>query len=283
LTFRFVISTIRAFMPTKRQVSSDAFFASHPVFSVHEATRAFASRRGTRAAVERLRRHLDSGRLKLVARGLYAVVPPGSSAEAFRPDPFRVARAARPDCVFCYHSALELLGVAHSAWNLCTVFTSSRRPPLKLDGGQVRFLDPPAALRRANDGLLGTRKVERAGELLRVTGPERTLVEGFYRPDFVGGVSELTNSASGFPTLDLALLERILTQYAARQLWGAVGWFLEQHQATFHVPAEFLSRMEQHRPRSPQYVPRRQRGGVLMPRWNVILPQEIGRGEPDER
>jgi len=269
-------------MSTKRQASTAEFLAANPVFSVDEAAAAFKSPRGTRAAVERFRRYLDSGRLKLLARGLYAVVPPGRSAATFQADPFLVTRAARPNSVFCYHSALELLGVAHSTWNKYTVLTDQRRPPLKLNGAQMLFLDHPAELRNAGAIELGVTKVEHRGFLLRVTGPERTLVEGFRRVDLVGGLTELTTSAGGFAVLDLELLERVLKQYDSRKLWSAVGWFLEQHQRSFHVPDEFLEQLEKCRPRSPLYIPRRQRGGVLASRWNVILPMELMRSEPDE-
>ncbi len=270
-------------MPTERQVDTSGFFAARPVFTLVEAAEAFASGRGKRAAVRRLRRYIEDGRLKLLERGLYAVVPPNHSADTFQPDPFLAARAVRPDAIFCYHSALDLLGVAHSAWNQCTVFTASRRPALKLPGAQVLFLDHPAALRAPGEAELATRKAERRGFLLRVTGPERALVEGFRRPDLVGGLPELTASAGGFATLDLALLHRVLAQYDERKLWAAVGWFLEQHHQGFHVPADYLQRLEQQRPPSPLYVPRRQRGGVLSRRWNVILPAELMQGESDER
>lgn len=270
-------------MSANRQVETSGFFAANPVFSLAEATAILGAPRGTSGTVERLRYHLDTGRLKLVERGLYAVVPPNSRAEIFQPDQFLVARAARPDAVFCYHSALELLGVAHSVWKKCTVFTENRRPPLKLKRAEVLFLDHPAAARKPGDAEVGTRKVERLGFLLRVTGPERTLVEGLRRPDLVGGLPELTTSAGGFATLDLALLERVLKRYNERKAWAAAGWFLEQHQKTFHVPDEYLQRLEQHRPRSPLYVPRRQRGGVVSERWNIILPAESVQGEPDER
>ncbi len=283
MTSRGGIGKIAPHMSTERQVNTSEFFESHPIFSLAEATAALGAPRGASGTIERLKYHIDAGRLKIVERGLYAVVPPNQKPETFQPDPLLAARAVRPDAVFCYHSALELLGVAHSVWKKNTVFTAHRRPPLRLRGPQVLFLDQPAALRKAGDVELGTRRVERRGFLLRVTSPERTLVEGVRRPDLVGGLPELNTSASGFATLDLGLLEHVLEQYGERKLWAAVGWFLERHQKNFHVPGEHLRRFEAHRPRSPLYVPRRQRGGVLNARWNVILPAELTQSEPDER
>jgi predicted transcriptional regulator of viral defense system len=234
--------------------------------------------------VERLKYHLRAGTLKLAARGVYAVVPPGVSADRFQPEPVLVASALRPDSVFSHHSALELLGVAHSVWNKCTLYVAQRRRPLRLDGTTILFLEHPGPLRSAAGEQLGTLRVERQGRLLRTTGPERTLVEGFRRPSLAGGLEELVRSASGFSTLDLGLLEKVLNRYDIANLWAAVGWFLEHFQQTFYVPESMLERLEQHHPRSPHYLERHHRGGSLAARWNLILPEALfNLEEPDER
>lgn len=269
---------------TVRKVKTSEFFATHPVFSLDEATNAFMSRRGRSGTIERLKYHLDTGRLKLVTRGIYAVVPPGLAAEGFSPDPMLVAAAVRPRGVFSHHSALELLGVAHSAWQQCTMYVERRRRPLVINGVNIRFLSLPIPMRTASRDQFGTRKVERREKLLRTTGPERTLVEGFRRPSLAGGLEELVLSAGGFPTLDLDLLEEILRRYNIANLWAATGWFLERNQRVFHVPDEFLQRVRRRCPRSPQYLERGRRGGALAPGWNLILPQTLSSmGEPDER
>lgn len=257
----------------KRKVSSPSFFEAHPVFSLGQAARALGQS-GERERVRgRLKHHLKTGRLKTVARGAYVVVPYGSDPKQVKADPFQVAATLRPDAVFSHHSALELLGVAQSLWRQCTLYTSAVRRPLALADRRVLFLAHPTPLRRRHQ--LATQQVERAGALLRVTGPERTLVEGFRRPALVGGLEELVQSASGFPVLDLEVLETTLRAYDAANLWAATGWFLERYQSTFHVPDSVLALCERHRPRSPQYLARGTRGGVLASRWNLILPEVL--------
>jgi predicted transcriptional regulator of viral defense system len=266
-----------------RKVSTPSFFGSHPVFSLDQAALAFGSEGGRTRVLYRLKHHLKTGRLKAVTRGVYAVVPPGASHGQARPDPVMVAAALRPDAVFSHHTALELLGAAHSVWQQCTLYTASVRRPLKLPGVTTMFLAQPTQF-RGRKHLLGTQQVERAGVLLRVTGRERALVEGFRRPALAGGLEELVASASGFAVLDLTLLERILRAYGVANLWAATGWFLERFQSTFHVPDRFLALCERRRPRSPQYLERGTRGGVLASRWNLILPEVlVSAGEPDER
>lgn len=271
-------------MDTKRKINTRDFFDTHPVFTLETAGAALQAPGGRAAVVQRMKHHLRSGRLKHLARGLYAVVPPLADPDHFQPDPFLVARAARPSGVFAYHSALELLGVAHSVWNQLTVFTDQRRPPLSLGATRILFLGQPTPLRDSGDPGLGTQRVEWRGQLLRVTGPERTLVDGLRRPDLAGGLPELLESAAGFAVLDLDLLEAVLTAYATANLWAATGWFLERNQRSFDVSDACLDRLETQRPRVPHYLIRSRRGGTLAPRWNLILPPEIETmRDPDER
>jgi predicted transcriptional regulator of viral defense system len=269
---------------TESKATMPAFFAIHPVFSLGEATSALNPSGGRKAMVERLKHHLEKGRLKTVTRGVYAVVLAGASPAEFRPDPFLTAVAVRPDAVFSHHSALELLGAAHSVWNQVTLYTEKRRQPLCLAGHAICFLEYPRAMTMPSKEAFGIRKVERLGKMLSTTGPERTLVEGFRRPALAGGLDELVQSAAGYPVLDLELLEEVLRRYDIANLWAAAGWFLERFQKVFYVPDNVLERMERRRPRSPQYLERNLRGGWLASRWNLILPNSLktqgGVGEP---
>src|SRR3972149_1124503 len=167
-------------MSTKRQAGKDdteSFLARISAFTLDD----FASNLGITPAraIDRIKYHMKQNRVVTLERGLYATVPPGRRSQTFHPDRYLVAAAARPDAIFAFHAALELLGVAHSDWNVCTVFTARRRRKLLLKSTELRFLAHPTALLPKHRERLGTRQVERQSKLLLVTGPERTLVEGF--------------------------------------------------------------------------------------------------------
>ena len=249
-------------MSTKRQgVSTEDFLRTHPVFTLDEFARALGPD-AMGAARDRLKYHAGQGRVKPLERGLYASVPAGIDAARHRADRFLAAAALRPDGILSHHGALELLGAAHSTWNVCTVLTEKRRRPLDLDNAQVRFLQQPAPLRRGNNQRLGSRTVAYQGAQLTVTGRERTLVDGFHQPRWVGGLAELVESASGFGVLDLDLVMQILDAYRVKTLYAAVGWFLSRFRDTFFVPDDFLRKLRKRRPRSPTYVPRKARVGM---------------------
>jgi len=252
------------------------------VFTVAEAVRALGAG-GKRRTLKRLRYHVAKGRLKSVAREVYASIPPGVASDRFQPDRYLVAAAARPDGVLAYHAALELLGAAHSDWGVCSVLTANPRAPIELGSARIEFLPHPTALRRRRAVMLGTRTVDRRGRTLRITGPERTLLDGFRHPDRVGGLEELVESAAGFGVLDLTLLRRLLQAYGEKRLWAALGWFLERHQRRFFVSPEYLAAMARHRPATPKYLARGRRGGKLSSGWNLIIPETLASaGAPDE-
>lgn len=261
----------------------EAFFSRHPVFSFAEAVAILAPDKDRRSMVDRLKHHVKSRRLKQVTRGVYAVVPSGEDPDGFRADPFLVGIALRADAVFSYHSALELLGVSHSVWNSITLFSARRRASLSVDGMKFSIFRSPPQMNIQSQETLGTRKVERRGRLLVVTGPERTLVEGFRRPGLVGGFGELVTSSAGFAVLDMKLLLGILALYDTSRLWAAVGWFLERFHNDFHVKFDILAQCERQKPAVPQYLGRDSRGGILVKRWNLILPQSLAKeAEPNE-
>ena len=273
-------------MAHERQVRTDVetFVLTHEVFSLDEAAESLAHPRGKAGVRNSLGYYLRLGRLKSVTRGVYASVPRGADPESFQPDRYLVAVKARPDAVFAYHAALELLGAAHSDWSACTVFTAVRRRPVTLGSVRLLFLPHPPPFERRRKTRFGTRQVTRGATALAVTGPERTLLDGLRRPDLAGGPLEVIESAAGFGVLDLELVQELLKLYDEKLLWAAAGWFLERYRQRFFVSDDYLSELERHRPKSPQYLLRSQRGGTMVKRWNLILPANVlGGREPDER
>jgi predicted transcriptional regulator of viral defense system len=259
-------------MNAERQVAafaSDRFLTAHPVFTMADLEEA-----GLQSWV---RYRLRTGAIQQVERGVYAAVPPGTAARSFTPNPFLTAAVVRGDAVFGNHAALQLLGAAYSAYHTLTVFTSRRRRPLRVGRTRIEFLPHPVPLERRRATRLGVVELRYRGRVVAATGRERTLVDGFRRPGQVGGLEELMQSASGFPSLDFGLLTEILRAYDQRALWAAVGWFLERYRRTLRVPHGYLEDLDQHRPVSPHYLPRHHRGqgGYYVSRWNLVLPERV--------
>lgn len=248
------------------------FFQTHPVFTLEQFRRAVGARASPATVRTLVKYHLACGHLKLVEQRVYAAVSPGSDPRRFVPDRFLVAAALREDATLAYHSALELLGYAHSTYRDTYYFTGRRRKDLVLGGGRVRALLHPKPLRDQGEEGFGGETRERLGVKLKVTGPERTLVDCLASPRYAGGLEEVLQSAGGIPMLDLERLWGYLERMGQRRLFALVGFFLEREAQRLFVPPEFLDRLGRMRPSSPTYLDRAMRGGRFAPRWNLVVP-----------
>jgi predicted transcriptional regulator of viral defense system len=253
--------------------SSD-FFSLRPVFRTEEFRRACAStaKRGSRANL--LNYFVRQGRILPLCRGAYAVVPPGQSAQDdFKPSRYLVAAVLRPDVVLAYHTALEVLGHAHTTSRV--LYCLSSRPAREVTWDQYAFnyVGYPKSFLTNGHQLLGVVSLEIAGATVRVTGPERTLVDCLTCLNYAGGAEEALVSLRGFPLFDFPLLEQCLTAVDNSRVSAAVGAFLEQEGQRLFVPQTLLSRLERHRPGYRTYLERSQRGGVFLKRWNLIVPR----------
>jgi len=259
------------------------FLGMNRVFTVQEFARHLGGRKSL--AENRVRYYLRQGRLKRLANGVYATVPVGADPNNFEPDAFLAAAAIRPDAVFAYHSALDLLGQGHSVWWTCTVCTARRRSPVILGRTPIRFLSHPPAVRprtrapssRGKGGARWTTEVAREGRILQVTTPERTLVDGLREPSLVGGLDELVNSMDGFATLRPDALKEILRAYHNRRLWAAVGWYLQRRRRSLFLDAAILKDFQKYRPRARVYLVPGQRGGVVASDWNLVVAEHLQR------
>lgn len=208
----------------------------------------------------------------MLARGLYAVVPAGADPKDFLPDPYLVAASLRPDAILSHHAALDLLGVSHSIFNRFAYYTANPRRSLHVQGMSWHALRHPCALIHARKTVFGVVTLDRQGMMIKATNAERTLVDGFAGLNWVGGLEEHVLSAAAMRDLDLDLLERYLKLMDQRTLYAAIGWFLENHPEVSGQEPAFLQRLEKHAPRQPLYLAKRQPGGRLEPRWNLVIP-----------
>jgi hypothetical protein len=248
----------------------------HPAFTLKTANQCFGDP-GEKATLKRLRRLQASGRVVGALRGVYASIPPGVDPKNFQPDPFLVLQALRPDCVFCGHSALDLLGANNQLWNRVTAYSREKAVTYKTRHAVFTLVKSPKWL--TPDTVV---KIDRKAVLLSVTTPELTLIEGFRYPGRVGGIEELVKSADSFRYLDLNTLRDLLECFNMRKLYAAVGWFLSRDASRWQTTGELLEQLRQRRPASPQYLERDASGSVLDAAWNLMIPREVVRQEESD-
>jgi predicted transcriptional regulator of viral defense system len=259
-------------------VKIEAFFHTHPVFRYEEFAH-FKAEQGTnnpRAVSKALLYYINTSRLINVRRGIYAVVPPNVTPDQVFVDPYLLASKASNDSVLAYHTALELHGVAYSAFEQFTFLTSQKIKPFEFRGQRFQPVAFPIALKKSEDNNFGIEELDRQGLVIQETNLARTFVDVLDRVELCGGWEEVVRSISNMATLDVNSVIKYCLLLNNRILAAKVGFFLEQRQGAFSINSDIIQPLLEKKPLTPQsLVAHEKEGGQLIKRWNLILPLRV--------
>lgn len=253
------------------------FFRSHPIFTSDELA-TFLKERGSNHPRNReslVRYHRESGAIFQVRRGLYCSVPPGIAPEQCSIDSYLLASKLAPDAVLAYHTALEVHGRSYSVQQRLVYITlkSPAGSTFKLRGITYEAVSPPKQLARNEPEV---QNLDRAGQQIRVTTLERTLVDVLDRPRLSGGWEEIWRSLETIPYLDLDRVIQYTLLLKKNTTIARVGFYLAQHREPLMVEEDHLKRLREYRPRSPKYLTSDPaKSGRLVPEWNLIVPEAV--------
>ncbi len=254
------------------------FLAQYDVFTVDELD-FFLSKKGsgnpnTRKAL--LTYYRKQGRIVRIRRGLYAVVPVGSSPESSPIDPYLLAAKMTNDAVLAYHTALEFHGKAYSVYTRLHYLSARKSLPVKFRSYEIRRAAVPQSLRAKGKEMLGVIHRKRSGVELRVTTLERTLVDVLDRPELVGSWEEIWRSLESVEFFDLEQIVEYVILLENATTAAKVGFFLEQHREVLMVDDVYINSLRKLRPRQPHYLMRGKRKDCQWAKeWNLMIPVEI--------
>lgn len=220
-----------------------------------------------------LRKHVQSGRIARVRRGLYVSVPPGASAETV--DPYLVATKASEDAAVSHHAALQFHGRTYSMWSQVTFLT--RGHGRRFDFGPMEYVPvrPAAAVADRSDMGGGIETVPSGGGQVRVCTCERAMVDVLHTPALGGGWEEIWRSLQMVEFFDLDATIAYALRLDSATTVARVGLFLEQHRERLFVEDAHLERLSRHAPKDPRYLdPSREPGRLVHP-WNLIVPERV--------
>jgi predicted transcriptional regulator of viral defense system len=251
-------------MPLPRLVQA---FARVGCFTLDEAVGATGdARKAVLKGVEYLR---SRGYLETVRRGLYAL-DPGKSV-GVDPDPLVIGAKVVDPYLLSYHSALELHGVAESAFfRRVAVATPKTFAPFGWRDYEFRAVAIDSDILAA-----GRSTIKRSGTKLAVASPELTVIQCADRPELAGGISEVLASVRGLPYLDWSPLLRLLELHDKTVLYRKVGYLVAANADRWRPPGMVLRTLRERLGTSTTYFgvePRR--GGRHEPDWHVIVPPD---------
>lgn len=242
-------------------------FQPSACFTLEEAVEALGKPRST--VLDEIKYLTKQDYVHSIRRGLYVFNPERTGRKA---DRFVVASKATDDYLFAYHSALELLGVARSAF-FRDVYVASpdRFRDFEYDESYIQRIKIDAELLDA-----GASELKRSGETLQVANRELTLIQCVNRLVYAGGLEEVLDSVQGFPFLRWEALEDLLARFAIKTLYRRVGFVLDYHRDRWDPPESLLDRFAEKGSGQPAYFATTpDRGGTLVPRWQLLVPERF--------
>lgn len=252
------------------------YFEANPVFSHAEFVAAHtAGGRSAYTSNNLLARHLASGRLIRVRRGLYAVVPRGVDPDKATVDPYLLASRLTDDAVVAYHAALQFHGKTYSVWRRFHYLTGKRARPFSFRGMEFVPVQAPSTVRSLPQWGGGILEVSHAGGKVRVATLERTLVDVLDMPDKCGGWEEIWRSLEMVEFFDLDAVIAYATALGSSLTIARVGFFLEQHRDELMVTDNHLAMLHPYTPKQPRYFDSARLSGQLMSQWNLIVPEAV--------
>lgn len=249
--------------PARSAFDAGAFFAQHPVFTRQEFLDGYSAHGYARSSgLAVLKRHVASGWLRNLRRGLYA-------QGDWELDPWALASKLTPDAVLAYDGAATFYRLLPLRKTV-TVLSSGRLRPFSWKGLTWRAVadeSPRAAASvvAAASGPTG----------LFVTTRERTLVDLLHRPDLAPSFSAIWAAFVASGPLDPAELVRRAHELRTNLTCARLGIFLDHLAPRYARAATFLERF---RPRTTCYffrALRRDWEQVFIPRWNVVAPLDL--------
>jgi predicted transcriptional regulator of viral defense system len=253
----------------------EAFLAGHPVFSREEFAVELRRRGRTDATVDsHLTRWRRQGRVARVKPGVFLRLAPATTGPAPSPDYVALASRMTPDAVIAYHTALEVHGVAQSAFERLTFLTWTKARRASFQGRRFTPVRPRAPLLAAEGGNAWIERTDRGGIEIRVTTIERTAVDVLDRPELAGGTDEVWRSLHSIAALDPTALERYVVLLGSRTLAAKTGFFLESRRDELVIPSALLERLRARTPQAPVFLDRN-RKGRLVARWSLIVPPDL--------
>ncbi|CAB1075678.1 hypothetical protein D1AOALGA4SA_3491 [Olavius algarvensis Delta 1 endosymbiont] len=259
-------------------VKLNVFLSQHDVFTVEELD-LFLSKEGTGNPNTRkalLTYYRKQGRIIPVRRGLYAVVPFGSSPDSSPVDLYLLASKMTKDAVLGYHTALEFHGKAYSVYNRLLYLSTQRSLPVKFRSYEIRRVSVPQPLVAKEKMMFGVSGHKRVGGELRVSNFERTFVDVLDRPELSGSWEEIWRSLASIEFLDIEQIIEYVRLLGNATTAAKVGFFLEQHREDLMVDDIHLKQLRAFRPHQPHYLIRnRRKHGRWVKKWNLMVPDEI--------
>lgn len=243
------------------------YLETTPLFTVDELKDRFDKRSSARTILNVLHRIKQQGRVRAVARGVYA-----GASSATPLNRYAVPARLCPDAIVAVHSALEFHGVANQVFQTVYYFSSRHRRDVAYEGVVYHRVGLPRVFQRSGKLVF---EVEQAADQVRVTARERSFVDCLLFLEYSGGVEELDRCLTMFPSFDFDVALEYLKLLRRPWLYARLGYLLDRHADRLFFSGKQRDAFLTRRPRGVAYLEEKRPGGRWVETWNLMVPESM--------
>jgi len=216
------------------------------------------------AADSLARNYLKKGYIQSVKRGLYAAVDLATAESAV--NKFRIAGKITPTSYVSHHAAFEYYGCANQVSYQVEVSSDTAFAPFVYAGITYNYIGS-----RISDG------VTKRHDNVRVTEPERTVLDGIHDFEKVMGLEELLRCLELIPSIREDKLLSCLAAYGKQVLYQKTGYILEHFRDIWNLSDEFFIACESRIGKSKRYLykPSKHEKMDYNRRWRLVVPHDL--------
>lgn len=215
--------TITELGPRQAEFLTTMAGSGRDVFAAEDALGFWGSEQYARNELAQLE---SKGWLERLEKGRYLIIPLEAGVEReWSEDPLKIGSFLAPDGAAAYWTALRHWGWTTQLPRTQLFITPSRRfnREITVLGVPYRFI----TLKPSR--IFGVREEWQEGFKVRVTDPERTIVDSLDRTDLAGGVSEVSEALlSAWDTLDTQRLLDYVRRLGSGTVPKRLGYLVEQ-------------------------------------------------------
>jgi predicted transcriptional regulator of viral defense system len=211
-----------------------------------------------------LQNYKKNGYIEQVKRNLYVAISlETKQSVATR---FQIASHIKSDSYVTHHSAFEYYGCANQVF--CEVYVASRS---KFSAFSYDYVAYRYIASRIDCGVV------QGSDGVRITDPERTVVDSLNDFDRVSGLEEFLRCLDLVPLLDEKKLLYYLEKYDKQFLFQKAGYLLGHFQGAFQLSDAFYSVCEKNTEKSVRYFYRgmENESSVYDRRWRLFVPKNL--------
>ena len=236
-------------------------FSSRKVFTLEEVKAAFPNIKFA-SLYHQISHLIKRGYIGKVKRGLYYIIPPEAEPETFSSDALLVASKLTENSKLIYSGAVLARGLYHNFIHIIRITGSRRVPALTWGEFDIKFHQVPA-------DHIGFEEMNILNVSVTVASEFRIIVDGLFRPKFVGGFEEYLRIIDKIEQIEPGEVIVCASAFKRQGLMQKVGLILELNQERWNVGSELLKILEKNKtsfpiPLDPSSTARR-----LIPRWNL--------------